>query len=225
MASKKRKSPDVSTARHRDLKTAEGKSVRDRKDHASKKLKTSHQPTSQHGPKVTKAPKVEEETKEPLLNKTSVLREEEPLFPRGGGSVLTPLEHRQINVEAKRDVLFEQTGKSKARIGGEGRGGDHVVVEQTKSASKRRGKQETINERLVPKPAHRDVGPRIESLSFNVSYHPKKQDLFHMVGNNGSLAHCTWHTGPRSSLTDHSGRRGAGIAEQSHWLRSTHCHL
>ncbi|KAI1375939.1 nucleic acid-binding protein [Hypoxylon crocopeplum] len=38
----------------------------------------------------------------------SRLKEEEPLFPRGGGSVLTPLEYKQISVQAKQDVLFEQ---------------------------------------------------------------------------------------------------------------------
>lgn len=35
-------------------------------------------------------------------------REEEQAFPRGGASVLTPLEHKQIQIEATRDVLFEQ---------------------------------------------------------------------------------------------------------------------
>ena len=38
----------------------------------------------------------------------SLLREEEPLFPRGGASVLTPLEQKQIQIEAKNDALFEQ---------------------------------------------------------------------------------------------------------------------
>lgn len=37
---------------------------------------------------------------------------DEPLFPRGGGSVLTPLEHRQITIQAKQDALFEdESGK------------------------------------------------------------------------------------------------------------------
>ena len=37
---------------------------------------------------------------------------EEPAFPRGGASVLTPLEHKQIQIQARQDVLFEQsTGK------------------------------------------------------------------------------------------------------------------
>lgn len=48
----------------------------------------------------------------PSTSKLSVLREEEPAFPRGGASILTPLEHKQIQIQAKQDVLFEQsTGK------------------------------------------------------------------------------------------------------------------
>ncbi|KAI0022028.1 hypothetical protein F4780DRAFT_242578 [Xylariomycetidae sp. FL0641] len=38
----------------------------------------------------------------------SRLKEEEPLFPRGGGSILSPLEQKQISLQAKQDVLFEQ---------------------------------------------------------------------------------------------------------------------
>jgi rRNA biogenesis protein RRP5 len=41
---------------------------------------------------------------------TSIFREEEPSFPRGGGSLLTPIEKRQIQAQAQRDVLFEQQG-------------------------------------------------------------------------------------------------------------------
>ncbi|KAI0435204.1 hypothetical protein F5Y09DRAFT_294008 [Xylaria sp. FL1042] len=52
-------------------------------------------------------------SKQPQQKPTSApgvsrLKEEEPLFPRGGGSVLSPLEHRQISIQAKQDVLFEQ---------------------------------------------------------------------------------------------------------------------
>ena len=45
----------------------------------------------------------------PSTSKLSVLRSEEPSFPRGGASILTPLEHKQIQIQAKQDVLFEQT--------------------------------------------------------------------------------------------------------------------
>ncbi|KAL8848292.1 MAG: hypothetical protein Q9221_006691 [Calogaya cf. arnoldii] len=42
------------------------------------------------------------------------VRQEEPSFPRGGASVLTPLEQKQIQIQAKNDVLFEQETGRKA---------------------------------------------------------------------------------------------------------------
>lgn len=47
-------------------------------------------------------------------SKLSVPKNEEPDFPRGGASVLTPLEHKQIQIQATRDVLFEQTTGKKS---------------------------------------------------------------------------------------------------------------
>lgn len=53
------------------------------------------------------------ESKPISLPTISRLKEEEPLFPRGGGSVLSPLEHKHIAIQAKQDVLFEQeSGKN-----------------------------------------------------------------------------------------------------------------
>ena len=49
----------------------------------------------------------------PSASKLSILREEEPAFPRGGASILTPLEHKQIQIQAKQDVLFEQDAGKK----------------------------------------------------------------------------------------------------------------
>ncbi|KAF2746136.1 rRNA biogenesis protein-like protein RRP5 [Sporormia fimetaria CBS 119925] len=43
----------------------------------------------------------------------SVFKDEEKAFPRGGASVLTPLEHKQIQIKANQDVLFEQAGGKK----------------------------------------------------------------------------------------------------------------
>jgi rRNA biogenesis protein RRP5 len=45
--------------------------------------------------------------------KQSVFKDEEKAFPRGGASVLTPLEHKQIQIKANQDVLFEQAGGQK----------------------------------------------------------------------------------------------------------------
>ncbi|THY90587.1 nucleic acid-binding protein [Aureobasidium pullulans] len=47
--------------------------------------------------------------------KASILSQEERAFPRGGASVLTPLEHKQIKIQAERDVLFEQSGGKKQK--------------------------------------------------------------------------------------------------------------
>lgn len=53
--------------------------------------------------------------RKPTGNDTSksVLNVEEKAFPRGGASALTPLEQKQIQTQATRDVLFEQSGSKK----------------------------------------------------------------------------------------------------------------
>lgn len=56
---------------------------------------------------TTKKPKAANAT--PVV---SVLKDEEPMFPRGGGSVLTPLEHKQIQLEAKADAREEEFNTS-----------------------------------------------------------------------------------------------------------------
>ncbi|KAI2471650.1 nucleic acid-binding protein [Annulohypoxylon bovei var. microspora] len=80
---------------------------------------TSKAPKAQSDPRPSKRSKSEKtsakddkksnsDSKPAKPSTVSRLKEEEPLFPRGGGSVLTPLEHKQISIQAKQDVLFEQ---------------------------------------------------------------------------------------------------------------------
>jgi rRNA biogenesis protein RRP5 len=57
--------------------------------------------------------KPKDTTAAPKASELSVLRDDEPSFPRGGGSVLTPLERKQIQIQAHKDVLFEQKGPKK----------------------------------------------------------------------------------------------------------------
>lgn len=102
--------------------------------------------------------------------KLSVLREEEPAFPRGGASILTPLEHKQIQIQAKQDVLFEQnTGKKAARNDFEDEENDEDMPGQpsglvkksknnTKPRSKKGKKDGVVEEAAV----------RIEGLSYKV---------------------------------------------------------
>ncbi|KAL8758381.1 MAG: hypothetical protein Q9184_003949, partial [Pyrenodesmia sp. 2 TL-2023] len=68
----------------------------------------------------TPAPEKDQSGKKPKRSEHTpgavIRRQEEPAFPRGGASVLTPLEQKQINIQAKNDVLFEQsTGKKAPR--------------------------------------------------------------------------------------------------------------
>lgn len=87
--------------------------------------------------------KDEDETERKRIPK-SVLQQEERAFPRGGGSVLTPLEHKQIKADAERDVLFEQeTGRA---VGDDKTNGDlfekPASSGQAKKKSKKRSKSD-----------------------------------------------------------------------------------
>ena len=102
--------------------------------------------------------------------KLSVLREEEPAFPRGGASILTPLEHKQIQIQAKQDVLFEQsTGKKAARNEFVDTETDEDMhdrlsgpAKKSKSKPKPGGKKDKRN------PAIEEAAVRIEGLSYKV---------------------------------------------------------
>lgn len=96
----------------------------------------------------------------------SVFRDEEPSFPRGGGSVLTPIEKKQIQAQAHRDVLFEQQGldnHADAFNSGEenteevGKGSGSVQ----KTKSRKLGKK-----RAAPQPELASV--RVEGLNYKV---------------------------------------------------------
>lgn len=103
--------------------------------------------------------------------KLSVLREEEPAFPRGGASVLTPLEHKQIQIQAKQDVLFEQTtGKKAAKNDYEDEENDEDMPDQpsgplANSSRKPKPKDKKGGESRVVE----EQGVRIEGLSYKVS--------------------------------------------------------
>lgn len=72
----------------------------------------------------------------------SVLQQEERSFPRGGASVLTPIEQKQIEARAERDVLFEQqTGQKPTRNeGDEDFFGDEAEDEAPTQKSKNKAK-------------------------------------------------------------------------------------
>ncbi|KAL2181483.1 uncharacterized protein P884DRAFT_214576 [Thermothelomyces heterothallicus CBS 202.75] len=99
---------------------------------------------SNKGAKESKSP-----AKPPATTVISKPKEEEPLFPRGGGSVLTPLEQKQISIQARKDVLFEEQSESKK--------GD-------KAAKKKRRKSQV--DATVAKATKDEDAVKVESLNF-----------------------------------------------------------
>ncbi|KAF2658858.1 rRNA biogenesis protein-like protein RRP5 [Lophiostoma macrostomum CBS 122681] len=68
----------------------------------------------------------------------SVFNDEEKSFPRGGASVLTPLEHKQIQIQATQDVLFEQAGLKRTGEDGLNDGASDAGEQDAPKAGKKR---------------------------------------------------------------------------------------
>ena len=102
----------------------------------------------------------------------SLLKEEAP-FPRGGASVLTPLEYKQIKIQAKKDVLFEQTTGKRAPINDyedaeidETSGENLHGIEEPKS---KKGKVSQKHKKGAPN-IGQEKALRIESLSYKARF-------------------------------------------------------
>lgn len=102
------------------------------------------------------------------ISKLSVLKNEEPAFPRGGASILTPLEHKQIHIQATRDVLFEQsTGKKSAKIEFDGEENEEEQPEHADGAPLKVKRKKGSNKgKLIE--VTEEAGVRIEGLSYKV---------------------------------------------------------
>ncbi|KAL8670133.1 MAG: hypothetical protein Q9168_005315 [Polycauliona sp. 1 TL-2023] len=97
------------------------------------------------------------------------IRQEEPSFPRGGASILTPLEHKQIQIQAKNDVLFEQeTGKKalKHDFGDEeNEPDDFSDTDRPLPKASKRPNPKTKHSKAKPE-SRDEKGVRIEGLSY-----------------------------------------------------------
>lgn len=83
------------------------------------------------------------------------VKQEEPLFPRGGGSILTPLEHKQITIQAKQDALFEEeSGKAPKKA--------------EKDTKKKKRKSSGKDIKKGDQPAHDPDAVKIEGLNYKV---------------------------------------------------------
>ncbi|CAG7981003.1 unnamed protein product [Penicillium salamii] len=103
----------------------------------------------------------------------SVLRDDEPSFPRGGASILTPLERKQIQIQANRDVLFEQKGtqkppqkKTSDEFDDDSDNDVEMEDEQTAAPAKKSRKKKTKGKKSADKESGDKQDVRIEGLSF-----------------------------------------------------------
>lgn len=116
----------------------------------------------------SKKPKTETDSA-PRPATVSVLRDEAPAFPRGGNNVLTPLERKQIQIQATRDVLFEQKGARDGELPD-----NDSDIEKEEDASKEAGvkssnkKHKSKKNKKSAEESAKPEGPKIESLSFKV---------------------------------------------------------
>ncbi|KAL8715383.1 MAG: hypothetical protein Q9220_000716 [cf. Caloplaca sp. 1 TL-2023] len=96
------------------------------------------------------------------------LRKEEISFPRGGGSVLTPLEQKQINIQAKNDALFEQTTGKKApgNLYADQEEDDEVPSQNEAQPLKTPKKTRTKGKSVKAHSAKEEKAVRIEGLSY-----------------------------------------------------------
>lgn len=100
----------------------------------------------------------------------SILRDEEPSFPRGGGSVLTPLERKQIQIQATRDVLFEQKGPNNSAGGfaDDDLDDDVDMQDASQAAVTTKKSRKSKNKKRDDQEKSTKDGVRIEGLSFKV---------------------------------------------------------
>ncbi|KAG6364959.1 hypothetical protein INS49_006564 [Diaporthe citri] len=128
-----------------------------KKDSPSKKVKSEKPADKTSEKKTSRTPekKASKSTDKTASSAPSIARvkDEEPLFPRGGGSVLTPLEHKQITIQAKQDALFEEeSGKATKK-------GD-------KDSKKKKRKSSGKDDKKSGKPAHDPDAVKIEGLNY-----------------------------------------------------------
>jgi hypothetical protein len=94
--------------------------------------------------------------------------EEKKSFPRGGASVLTPLEHKQIQIKANQDVLFEQSGQKRPG-GDDGEGYSDMGSDDDEKKSALKSKKKLIKKsKKTHESGDKEDMVKVESLSYKV---------------------------------------------------------
>lgn len=125
--------------------------------------------------KDQKKQRTSESTSDLKSTELTVLRDDEPSFPRGGGSVLTPLEKKQIHIQATKDVLFEQKGSKKSSdnfaVGDDDEDIEMDDAEDNATSTKLSRKRKAKSKKRAKEEANEKQGVRIEGLNFKVGPH------------------------------------------------------
>ena len=137
---------------------------------ASEKRKRAREPESDRAEKKPKPSK-------PTSRLTGP--KEEPAFQRGGASILTPLEQKQVQVQATRDALFEQSTGQKARNTeyGDDETEEDVYVEPTAAPANTKRKRTVRRNGEEPSATLLGSGVRIEGLSYRVRSSSNQMEL------------------------------------------------
>lgn len=95
---------------------------------------------------------------------------EEAAFPRGGGSILTPLEYKEVTNQAVKDVLFETGAGGSSKSGGRGPDGDVDMDSEEKKPRHKKRKTEHSKKSITKVDTEKveNTGPKVEGLSFKV---------------------------------------------------------
>lgn len=155
----------------------------------------------------------------PKASELSVLRDDEPSFPRGGGSVLTPLERKQIQIQATKDVLFEQKGAKPSSSKFEGgefeEDTDMEDAGETAATAGQASRKKKVKGKKQAEKDAQEKGIRIEGLNFKVSKSGRQSENYVRLQKSAT---CSRQHGPRPSFKYQRSQHRTVLAQQPYRL-------
>ena len=116
----------------------------------------------------TALPTKVEDSAERNLPRASLLKDDERAFPRGGGGVLNPLEQKQIQVQAARDVLFDDSRVQRSAKGTESEDGEKNEKDDLRSIKKKKKQRKQPQSGRTPREDHGEHRIRVDGLKQKV---------------------------------------------------------
>ncbi|KAI5810984.1 hypothetical protein DFH27DRAFT_3718 [Peziza echinospora] len=148
-------------------KRPEDASGKEKKDSSTKTLETGNKRIKPDAQAGTQPPKKGPSNALPVaplaVSSLKAPGKEEASFPRGGASLLTPLEYKEVTNQAMKDVLFETAGTPATKSSKKDADGDVAMIggEGKKTKQKKRRAEDAKGTKT-----QEDAGPRVEGLSY-----------------------------------------------------------